>query len=227
MSYTIDTTKRKFHRLLDSLTNASSTSLPSTLQERSASITTLPATLESPAKKLRMDRPGSADVRASPRSIATSVGGSPLAGRKATVKIVGEHKSPNFGPLDRAQFLARLKTFRHVDKWTSKPVRVNEVEWAKRGWSCVGRDRVGCVGGCDRELVIKLESTPEPRADDTEADVDDGDWSAGVNEQLVERYAEMIVTAHDEYCLWRKRACDGPFSPERLELRLNKMLMVS
>lgn len=26
---------------------------------------------------------------------------------------------------------------------------------------------------------------------------------------LVERYVELIVTSHDEDCLWRKRGCDG------------------
>ena len=29
------------------------------------------------------------------------------------------------------------------------------------------------------------------------------------DQQLIDRYAEMIVTEHDENCLWRKRGCDG------------------
>ncbi len=125
----------------------------------------------------------------------------------------GDHKAPNFAPLDRDQFLTRLKTFRHVDKWTSKPSAVNEVQWAKRGWSCVGKERVACVGGCDKELVIALERSAVEKGDsgvevDLEED-DDDDWSAKANEQLVERYADMIVTAHDEYCLWRIRGCDS------------------
>ena len=137
-----------------------------------------------------------------------------IAEKKPTpVKEGGDQKPPNFAPLDRGQFLARLKTFRHVDRWTTKPERVNEVEWAKCGWSCVGKERVGCVGGCDRELVIKLEREEDEERQDSGIDIDleieDDDWSASVSEQLVERYADMIVTAHDDYCLWRKRGCDG------------------
>ena len=67
-----------------------------------------------------------------------------------------ERKPPNFAPWNRAQFLERLKSFRHVDKWMGKPEKINEVQWAKRGWICVGKERVGCVGGCGKEVVIKL-----------------------------------------------------------------------
>jgi len=103
--------------------------------------------------------------------------------------------------------LARLKTFKHVDRWTTKPAQINEVQWAKRGWSCVGKERVGCVGGCDKELVIKLERGEEDSGVYTGIE-DEDDWSATVTEQLADRYVDMIVTAHDEYCLWRKRGCD-------------------
>lgn len=30
-----------------------------------------------------------------------------------------------------------------------------------------------------------------------------------VEEQLVDKYAELILTAHAEDCLWRVRGCDG------------------
>jgi hypothetical protein len=30
-----------------------------------------------------------------------------------------------------------------------------------------------------------------------------------IEEALVEKYAEMIVTSHAESCLWRQRGCDG------------------
>ncbi|KAI9850387.1 MAG: hypothetical protein M1830_007029, partial [Pleopsidium flavum] len=209
MTYAIDTTKRKFHRILDSLTNTSSTSLSTNRQNSNVSTTTLPINLESPPKKPRIARPASAYVRASSRSHTDDATRSHIAGKKSTpVEIVEDHRPPNFVPLDRGQFLARLKTFRHVDKWTSKPARVNEVQWAKRGWSCVGKERVGCVGGCGKELVIKLERMEEDTKEATENELEYDDWSASVNEQLVERYADMIVTAHDDYCLWRKRGCD-------------------
>lgn len=30
-----------------------------------------------------------------------------------------------------------------------------------------------------------------------------------VEEQVVDKYAELIVTGHAEDCLWRARGCDG------------------
>ena len=92
-----------------------------------------------------------------------------------------------------------------------KPEKINEVQWAKRGWSCVGKERVGCVGGCGKEVVIKLEDDGEQvQQDENETSADeDQDWREGAREQLIEKYAEMIVTGHDGGCLWRRRGCDG------------------
>lgn len=123
---------------------------------------------------------------------------------------------PNFAPWDREQFLKRLKTYRHVDKWMGKPEEINEVRWAKRGWSCAGKERVGCVGGCGKEVVITLESSREDKENVHEAtpeqeaiEEDEDDWRVKAQKQLVEKYAEMIATAHDGGCLWRRRGCDG------------------
>lgn len=100
----------------------------------------------------------------------------------------------------------------------SKPERINEVEWAKRGWSCVGRDTVRCVGGCSHELVIKLEGDPGETIKDTQAEEakeedegedDEEDWREKAQEQLVEKYVEKIITGHGAGCLWRRRGCDG------------------
>lgn len=30
-----------------------------------------------------------------------------------------------------------------------------------------------------------------------------------LEKQLVDKYAEMIITAHDGSCLWRNKGCDG------------------
>lgn len=64
------------------------------------------------------------------------------------------------------------------------------------------------MGGCDRELVIKLERGEEDSGVYTGIE-DEDDWNASVTEQLVERYVDMLVSGHDEYCLWRRRGCDG------------------
>lgn len=222
----LSTTKRKFHKILDSISNASSTSLASKSNhdKYNASTTTLPATMDPPAKKPRIARPASAYIPPSARILASQSPNVRAATATAkqpilTAKMSDERKTPNFAPWDRGQFLERLKTYRHVDKWMGKPEKINEVQWAKRGWSCVGKDRVGCVGGCGKEVVIILESVREERQDaeetqDTEKrpsdEEDDEDkWREKAQEQLVEKYAEMIVTSHDDGCLWRRRGCDG------------------
>ena len=118
-----------------------------------------------------------------------------------------QKRAPNFTPWDRGQFLERLKTFRHVDKWMSKPEEVNEVQWAKRGWTCIGKERVACAG-CGREVVVKLENEEEIEGSSGE-DMEGDDWRVSAQQQLVEKYSGMIVSEHEEGCLWRSRGCDG------------------
>ncbi|KAH0545222.1 hypothetical protein FGG08_000676 [Glutinoglossum americanum] len=200
-------TKRKFHNILSSLTgNGSTTSLSGVRQSTNASTTTLPADIESRSKKRR--------VIARPRSEIASRADRPKtsdAPAAAATQSSLEHKPvPNYAPWDRNQFLQRLKTFRHVDKWSAKPTAVNEVQWARRGWSCVGKEMVRCVGGCGKEALVKLEterSSKIQHMEEGENEEDEG-WDVGVGEEIVRRYADMIITEHDESCLWRVRGCD-------------------
>lgn len=96
-----------------------------------------------------------------------------------------------------------------------KPDAINEVQWAKRGWSCVGKDRVKCVGGCGKEIVVKVEDEwkldEEPRGEEeaSEGNEDGQDWRNDAREELVLKYVEMIISGHDGGCLWRRRGCDG------------------
>jgi hypothetical protein len=62
---------------------------------------------------------------------------------------------PKYAPWDRTAFLARLKSFSNITDWTPKPSRVNEVEWAKRGWVCQKLERVRCCL-CNVEMLVKL-----------------------------------------------------------------------
>ena len=215
------TTKRKFHKILDSISNASSTSLSTSHVKHNASTTTLPTSMDPPTKKVRLARPTSAYVPPSTRTIRTPNSSDRHATSSKLQPISfappnGERKRPNFAPWDRAQFLERLKTYRHVDKWMGKPEKINEVQWARRGWSCIGRETVGCVGGCAKELVIKLEDGREDKENEdersSEEQVDDNDWREKAQEELVQKYAEMIVNWHDGGCLWRRRGCDGMYS---------------
>ncbi|KAL2044724.1 hypothetical protein N7G274_002498 [Stereocaulon virgatum] len=216
MPAALSTTKRKFHQILDSISNASSTSLATSHGKYNASTITLPANMDPPAKKSRIARPTSTFGPPIARATAVlrpSTGVSKVMKQAASSETLeGKHKTPNFAPWDRRQFLERLQTYRHVDKWMGKPEKINEVKWAKRGWSCIGKDRVGCVGGCAKEVVITLESSrirnedEEERLSDDEAYEDE--WREKAQEALVEKYVEMIVTSHDEGCLWRRRGCD-------------------
>lgn len=63
-------------------------------------------------------------------------------------------------PGDREQLLRRLASFQEITNWTPKPDRVSEVEWAKRGWVCHGKERVRCAL-CHKELVVKLNRKEE------------------------------------------------------------------
>ncbi|KAH0559079.1 hypothetical protein GP486_004340 [Trichoglossum hirsutum] len=200
-------TKRKFHNILNSLTsNASTTSLPGVRQSTNASTTTLPADVESRSKKRRvLARPRSEIVSRTDRPQTSHT--TSAAATAATESSLESKTIPNYAPWDRNHFLQRLKTFRHVDKWSAKPAAVNEVQWAKRGWSCVGKERVRCVKGCGKEVLVKLEAE---RSTDDQGDKneEDDEWKFGVDEEIARRYANMIITEHDESCPWRIRGCD-------------------
>lgn len=145
MSYAVETKKRKFHRVLESLTKPSTpdsaTKSSATTKDRSA-----------PDSSLKRPRLG------------TQADGELATARKAILKVTrsgsrGSSTSsprPTFVPWDRERFLERLETFRRVDWWSPKPTAINEVEWAKRGWVCTDVSRVTCAGACGGSVVVKL-----------------------------------------------------------------------
>jgi hypothetical protein len=109
---------------------------------------------------------------------------------------------PKYCPGDREQLLRRLGTFQELTDWTPKPERVSEVEWAKRGWVCEGKERVKCTL-CARELVVKIN---RKQVDGKEISVL---IASEIAESVVNIYSEMIISSHAEDCLWRKKGCDG------------------
>jgi hypothetical protein len=145
MSYALESKKRKFHRVLESISKPLA---------------------KDPASKDAPDRVMAARERlATPASIKrVRVSDGPLDGiaAKTSVSRITRTPSsspsvrPNFVPWDRDRFLERLQTFRPVTRWSPKPAPINEVEWAKRGWSCTDYMRVTCVGGCGSSVVVKL-----------------------------------------------------------------------
>ncbi|KAK4155704.1 NIPA-like protein [Chaetomidium leptoderma] len=108
---------------------------------------------------------------------------------------------PKYCPGDRDQLLRRLATFQELTDWTPKPDRVSEVEWAKRGWACQGKERVRCTL-CARELVVKVN---KKEVDGKEIAVL---IASEIAESVVDKYVELIVESHAADCLWRKKGCD-------------------
>ncbi|KAL2870491.1 uncharacterized protein BJX67DRAFT_286351 [Aspergillus lucknowensis] len=203
MSYALETKKRKFHRVLESLTRPSKT-------ESSKPGPQTPATHldHAPsAKRVRLNGRDD-DLIASVRKDIPKIARPP-----SRASSVSSQTRPTFVPWDRDRFLERLETFRRVDRWPPKPAAVNEVEWAKRGWICTDVARVTCVGGCGGSVVVKIPD---------ELDELDGYDSEKIQERkevrmkLVQEYENLMVQEHGGSCPWRNKGCDATI--HRLQL---------
>jgi hypothetical protein len=137
----MNTTKRKFNTLLQGMGNKSSTSLSKEMIKGDNA----PPDAEAQAKKRR--------------TVPLKSGSATLSHKKAASTAspaVSEELEPSkYAPWDRIAFLKRLKSFSSLTDWTPKPAKVNEVEWAKRGWVCQKLERVRCCL-CNVEIVVKL-----------------------------------------------------------------------
>lgn len=166
MNIALNTTKRKFHKLLDNLTASPPSSKRISLGEHpNTSTTSLAAPTEPPAKRFRtsvdsLERPrtapGNSSLRRLPRNGDESRSSVRLVGTQGKERPSTPWKTPNYAPWSREQFLARLKTFSDVKLWTSKPDTIGEVEWAMRGWTCEGWNKVACKGGCEQRIAVRL-----------------------------------------------------------------------
>ncbi len=92
---------------------------------------------------------------------------------------------PRYCPGDRDQLVKRLATFQELTDWTPKPDRVGEIEWAKRGWVCQGKERLRCTL-CNKEIVVKLNKR---EVDGHEVPVL---VSSEFEAALVDRYVDLI-----------------------------------
>lgn len=176
------------------------------------------------SKRRRVGIPGSTLETKGPTSISNVV----LRKWNSTKKQPEAQPQPRYCPSDRAELLKRLATFQELVNWAPKPDRVSEVEWVKRGWVCRGKERVRCVL-CNKELVVGLN---KKEVDGKEVSVlvpseigkslyyeallfapsicfpRQGGANRDLDEKLVDKYAELIVEAHQEDCLWKKRGCE-------------------
>ncbi|KAB8234887.1 uncharacterized protein BDW43DRAFT_271707 [Aspergillus alliaceus] len=199
MSYAVETKKRKFHRVLESLTkpsNAESLAQPTPAATRTTGTTKECIPTDKKARLSdRKDGPDIVSVRKTILKVA----------RPSSRDSLVSSSRPSYVPWDRERFLERLETFRRVDRWSPKPSAINELEWAKRGWICTDVSRVACVGGCGGSVVVKLPD---------ELDELDGYDSEKVQERrevrakLVEEYASLLVQGHGENCPWRNKGSD-------------------
>jgi hypothetical protein len=152
----MNATKRKFNALLNGIGNKSTISLPSNDNIAAAAADDIDAQ----AKKRRLaplavsnshSNTKSSSSSLVPKSFSTSA----MPHKKATSLATAAVESPKYAPWDRTAFLQRLKSFSNITDWTPKPSKVNEVEWAKRGWVCRGLERVRCCS-CHVEILVKL-----------------------------------------------------------------------
>ncbi|OJD33899.1 c3hc zinc finger domain-containing protein [Diplodia corticola] len=228
----LTTSKRKFNKILENISASSSTTSLASLSKKNASVMSVAAVQnEPPSKRNRKslsgdsltsvegDRPetaASASSQFNPSASSLS-----LAQRAKSIRMIKKDKekesadpkkAPNYTPWSHEHFVERMKTFSDVMRWGPKPDKLNEVEWAKRGWVCENLNTVACKGGCEKRLVIKLE----PKEKDTEKKDTEGagldarleELLAGdLDEALVDRYAKLMVEGHDEGCLWRRAGC--------------------
>ncbi len=150
----MNATKRKFNALLNGMGTKATIDVSSKEANNAADSTSIAST-GSQTKKRRI-----ADFSSTRESNS-----SPLKPRfpptmrdrniKSMVGPTGSDDTPKYAPWDRTAFLQRLKTFSNLVDWTPKPAKVNEVEWAKRGWVCQKLERVRC-SLCNVEILVKL-----------------------------------------------------------------------
>ncbi|KAF4976906.1 hypothetical protein FZEAL_6482 [Fusarium zealandicum] len=229
----MNATKRKFNTLLQGLGSPQSkTSDDAVSHSEAGSSPSRRAATASPSSTTRASGTD-ADILQKRRRLGFPDSTAPILGKKGSLSATisslvsrrpqgQDPKSFNdlpakYSPTDRGDLLRRLGTFQEITDWTPKPDKVNEVEWAKRGWVCHGKETVRCLL-CHRELVVKLNRKV---VDGKEIPVlvasEIGTFPSmtmrlqanrATEEALVDKYADLIVNSHQEECLWRKRGCD-------------------
>lgn len=153
----MNATKRKFNALLQGL----GTSRPRTADEAATDLGS-DSPSRSTAKLSTLDNEILKKRRrlGLPESTAPKLGNAIFTSATVTRKQQPDAKPKKvepakYSPSDRDELLRRLATFQEITDWTPKPDKVNEVEWAKRGWVCKGKETVRCLL-CHKELLVKL-----------------------------------------------------------------------
>jgi hypothetical protein len=156
----MNATKRKFNALLNGIGNKSTTSLSSKDVNNGSQLDG--GDTNSLTKKRRVAPSSSATPQHLISRPNNSSNSTTMGHQKSLSTATGllSAETPKYAPWDRIAFLKRLKSFSNLTDWTPKPARVNEVEWAKRGWVCQKLERVRCCL-CNVELLVKLNLKEE------------------------------------------------------------------
>jgi hypothetical protein len=151
----MNATKRKFNALLNGIGTKPTTSPSKEVNNGSQIDLTFTSDSDLHAKKRRVSGSPTMSARASSllQDRLTAKSKHTKSASFATPATITE--APKYAPWDRAEFLTRLKSFSNLTDWTPKPAKVNEVEWAKRGWVCQKFERVRC-SLCNVEILVKL-----------------------------------------------------------------------
>ena len=214
--YAIETKKRKFDRILDSIQDPSTSQSHASFTPRNKNSSTISPVANdgqsAAMKKLRLSS-GTSSPKDDP-----------------TTSLAGP-KTANYLPTSREAFLDRLETFGPITKWhiASNEV-INAAAWARRGWRCVGTDTASC-GACEERLLVKIDKddeqkrspSPGPEIPKESAPTEDEENSyeiaSEIHAGIVAKYQGLITTAHNENCPWRRRGCID--SIQRIEGLLN------
>lgn len=161
----MNATKRKFNALLQGLNSSPRPSSASDQKTRKTADITAGTALppspfsssssSSPTQKKRRMGALAGDAASSSALSLSSISSLRRPLQTPAPAAKAPEVASRYCPGDREQLLRRLASFQEITSWTPKPDRVSEVEWAKRGWVCHGKERVRCAS-CHKELVVKL-----------------------------------------------------------------------
>jgi hypothetical protein len=213
-----NSTKRKFNALLNSI-GSSASSLDSD-RAKQRRLSNDASTLRTPSAPTLDSSEKLSSLKRTIMEFSRPAGSARVRKPLATAEDPGP--KPTYIPTDREEFLKRLSSYRNISDWRTKPDRIDEVAWAKKGWVCQGHERVRCVT-CNIEIMVKLtredrEGSPASVMGE-EKDIRMYSYyfniyvSTTANlriqaQALVDKYAELLSTAHDASCPWRHRGCD-------------------
>lgn len=161
----MQSTKRRFHQLMQGLSE------PSNKSPGGQSCSARADEHDSLQKRRRLGLSPSVSLPKSTNSSPARPHSSNASPKPSRQEIHNSASAPlaKYCPSDRAELLRRLGTFQEITDWTPKPDHLSDIHWARRGWICKGKDRVRCVL-CQKELVVRL--SPDKDRDRTTEDSD-------------------------------------------------------